>query len=97
MDACIPLLANEPSLLDSKEFSQLITDNKEAWKQTLQQAVADEIPIPCLQSAWSYFVGIKTEHSSANIIQAQRDYFGAHGFLRNDRESQDLQHGPWST
>ena len=97
MDACIPLLANEPSLLDSKEFSQLITDNKEAWKQTLQQAVAYEIPIPCLQSAWSYFVGIKTEHSSANIIQAQRDYFGAHGFLRNDRESEDLQHGPWST
>ena len=49
-----------------------------------------------MQSAWSYFIAIKTEKSSANIIQAQRDYFGAHGFHRIDQLSDDLLHGPWS-
>jgi 6-phosphogluconate dehydrogenase len=48
-----------------------------------------------MQSAWSYFTALKTKKSTANIIQAQRDYFGAHGFLRIDSESDKLQHGPW--
>ena len=50
-----------------------------------------------MQSAWTYFAALKTQNSSANIIQAQRDYFGAHGFLRTDNDRQDLVHGPWSS
>jgi 6-phosphogluconate dehydrogenase len=49
-----------------------------------------------MQGAWSYFTALKTEKSTANIIEAQRDYFGAHGFLRIDNKSNTLHHGPWS-
>ena len=38
----------------------------------------------------------KTKKSTANIIQAQRDYFGAHGFNRTDQENSELLHGPWN-
>jgi 6-phosphogluconate dehydrogenase len=49
-----------------------------------------------MQAAWSYFVAMKTKKSTANIIQAQRDYFGAHGFNRTDQENSELLHGPWN-
>ena len=97
MDDCIKLLQDNTMLLLSEDFKQLFTNGKENWKELLQQAVANEIPTPCMQSAWTYFAALKTQNSSANIIQAQRDYFGAHGFLRVDNESQGLEHGPWSS
>ena len=97
MDDCIKLLQDNTMLLLSEDFKQLFTNGKENWKELLQQAVANEIPTPCMQSAWTYFAALKTQNSSANIIQAQRDYFGAHGFLRVDNESQGLKHGPWSS
>ena len=97
MDDCIKLLQDNSMLLLSEGFKQLLTNGKENWKELLQQAVANEIPTPCMQSAWTYFAALKTQNSSANIIQAQRDYFGAHGFLRTDNDSQDLEHGPWSS
>jgi 6-phosphogluconate dehydrogenase len=97
MDDCIKLLQDNTMLLLSEDFKQLFTNGKENWKELLQQAVANEIPTPCMQSAWTYFAALKTQNSSANIIQAQRDYFGAHGFLRTDNDSQDLEHGPWSS
>jgi 6-phosphogluconate dehydrogenase len=41
-------------------------------------------------------MSITQKQSSANLIQAQRDYFGAHGFLRTDSNDKKLQHGPWA-
>ena len=96
MDTCITLFQKEHSLLQSDPFKVLLHGGKEDWKIILQQAVANEVSLITMQSAWSYFIAIKTEKSSANIIQAQRDYFGAHGFHRIDQLSDDLLHGPWS-
>ena len=96
MDTCITLFQKEHSLLQSDPFKVLLDGGKEEWKIILQQAVANEVSLITMQSAWSYFIAIKTEKSSANIIQAQRDYFGAHGFHRIDQLSDDLLHGPWS-
>lgn len=95
MEFCISLFESEKSLLLSNEFKTLLEKGKDPWKKTLKQAIESEIPILCMQSAWSYFTALKTNKSTANIIQAQRDYFGAHGFLRIDSESDKLQHGPW--
>lgn len=96
MELCASLFKNESSLLYSKEFKLLLMEGKAAWKNTLKSAIESEISIHCIQSAWSYFTALKTDKSSANIIQAQRDYFGAHGFLKVDSQSDVLQHGPWS-
>ncbi|MDA8948682.1 NADP-dependent phosphogluconate dehydrogenase [Flavobacteriaceae bacterium] len=97
IDLCINLLKDEKSLLLSTEFKILLEAGKDAWKKTLQQAIENETAVLCMQNSWSYFAALKTEKSAANIIQAQRDYFGAHGFHRIDNKEVGLQHGPWSS
>tara|TARA_Y100000389_G_scaffold41513_2_gene36219 strand:+ start:5058 stop:6458 length:1401 start_codon:yes stop_codon:yes gene_type:complete len=96
IEFCITLFENKKSLMLSDEFKKLLELGKDNWKETLKLAIESEIPILCMQGAWSYFTALKTEKSTANIIEAQRDYFGAHGFLRIDNKSNSLHHGPWS-
>ena len=96
IEFCITLFENKKSLMLSDEFKKLLELGKDNWKETLKLAIESEIPILCMQGAWSYFTALKTEKSTANIIEAQRDYFGAHGFLRIDNKSDALHHGPWS-
>ena len=54
------------------------------------------IPIPCMAAALTYFDGLRTERSSANLIQAQRDYFGAHTYERTDMERGQFFHTDWN-
>jgi 6-phosphogluconate dehydrogenase len=96
IEFCITLFETKKSLILSDEFKKLLELGKDNWKETLKLAIESEIPILCMQGAWSYFTALKTEKSTANIIEAQRDYFGAHGFLRIDNKSNTLHHGPWS-
>ena len=58
-------------------------------------AVEEGMPIIALGSALQFFDYFRRARSTANVIQAQRDYFGAHGFERTDREGTDF-HGPWA-
>jgi len=51
--------------------------------------------VPALSAALAYFDLARTARSTANLIQGQRDFFGAHGFQRTDRPGTGL-HGPWS-
>ena len=97
MYLCIKLFKKESSLLLTHSFESLLASGKKDWKELLQLAIKNETPIPCMQAAWTYFSSLKTAKSNANIIQAQRDYFGAHGFLRIDQSNEQLQHGPWAS
>ena len=96
MNFCISFFKNRSSLLLSNEFKALLKEGKESWKKILQQAIEYEVSVIGMQSAWSFFSLLKTYKSSANIIQAQRDYFGAHGVLIIDGKKEKLMHGPWS-
>ena len=53
------------------------------------------LPTPALAAALGHFDGFRRARGTADLIQAQRDYFGAHGFERIDREG--AHHGPWKT
>ena len=97
LEQCIAIFKEKNSLLLTNSFKKLLESGKSAWKKTLQQAIASEIAIPCMLSAWTALCGLKTRESSANIIQAQRDFFGAHGFERNDQTKERLYHGPWAS
>ena len=55
--------------------------------------MSNGIPVPALGSALSYFDMMRTVRSTANMIQAQRDFFGAHSFERIDKEG--AYNGPW--
>jgi len=81
--------ASEPDLVNllmSPLFGQAVEDRQDAMRAVVTYAVANGIPVPALASALAYFDGYRTARLPANLIQAQRDYFGAHTYRRLDRE-----------
>lgn len=78
-----PELAN---LLMDGSFQAVLEDYGQAWRDVVATAVTSGIPVPGFASAISYFDSLKTETLPTNLLQAQRDYFGAHTYQRIDRE-----------
>ncbi|HEX9005931.1 MAG TPA: NADP-dependent phosphogluconate dehydrogenase, partial [Bacteroidota bacterium] len=77
-----PDLAN---LLLDPYFAGILTSYQGAWRSVVASAVTDGIPVPAFSSALSYFDSYRAPVLPANLLQAQRDYFGAHTYKRNDR------------
>jgi len=73
------------NLLADPGFAQLLADNQAGWRRAVAAAALNGIPAPGLSSALAYFDGYRSARSSANMIQAQRDFFGAHTYERTDR------------
>jgi 6-phosphogluconate dehydrogenase len=59
-------------------------------------AISNGISIPAMTSSLSYFDGYRSESLPANLLQAQRDYFGAHTYERIDREKGNFFHTEWT-
>src|SRR5699024_5061420 len=78
--------ANLKNLLLDEYFKGIVNEYQSALRDVVKLAVDFGIAIPAFQSAISYFDSYRTEKLSANLIQAQRDYFGAHTFERVDRD-----------
>ena len=64
-------------------------------RRVVASAVTNGIPVPALTGALAWYDSIRTARGSTNLIQAQRDYFGKHGFKRIDKDG--VQHGPWNS
>ena len=77
-----PRLAN---LLLDPYFQQVVESAQQNWRRVVMTATELGVPIPACSSALSYFDSYRTERLPANLIQAQRDYFGAHTYERTDR------------
>lgn len=73
------------NLLLDQYFSDVIANYQEAWRNVISIAVTRGIPVPCFASALAYYDSYRTERLPANLLQAQRDYFGAHTFERVDK------------
>ena len=67
-----------------------------AWRRIVAEGALSGVALPAMSSALSYFDGLRTLHSAANMIQAQRDYFGAHTYERTDRERGHFFHTNWT-
>lgn len=78
-----PALKN---LLLDEYFSGVIANYQAAWRNVVSIAVTRGIPVPAFASALAYYDSYRTERLPANLLQAQRDYFGAHTFERIDRK-----------
>ncbi|MFD0869793.1 6-phosphogluconate dehydrogenase [Chlamydia abortus] len=72
-------------LLDSY-FKEIVESYQDSWRKVVAAAVSRGIPVPSFASALSYYDSYRTERLPANLLQAQRDYFGAHTFQRVDKE-----------
>jgi 6-phosphogluconate dehydrogenase len=81
------------SLLLDKHFSQVLCEAHPGWSHVTALAQAAGVPVPGLSSALSYFDMCRTSYTSANLIQAQRDFFGAHTYQRRDKEG--IFHTEW--
>ncbi|WP_373237861.1 NADP-dependent phosphogluconate dehydrogenase [Cohaesibacter celericrescens] len=85
-----PDLAN---LMCAPVFAQKLADCQKDWRSCLHLAIKQGVPIPALSSAVAYYDGYRSARLSANLLQGQRDFFGAHTYERIDREG--LFHTQW--
>jgi 6-phosphogluconate dehydrogenase len=86
-------LDEEVNLLLVPEFVQTMKETEGALRRVLARCTAAGLPMPALGSALSYFDLYRQGRGTANLIQGQRDFFGAHGFERIDQPGH--HHGPW--
>ncbi len=82
------------NLLMAPKFIGMMSEAQAPLRSVVAQTANAGLPMPALFSALSYFDSYRQGRGTANLIQAQRDYFGAHGFERFDKSGP--QHGPWA-
>jgi 6-phosphogluconate dehydrogenase len=82
-------------LLDSF-FEEAVRRAQAAWRRVVATAVTLGIPMPAIGSALAYYDGYRTERLPANLLQAQRDYFGAHTYERLDKPRGQFFHTNWT-
>ena len=85
-----PQLVN---LMLDEAFKSVILERLDDWRKVVQIAVGLGIPVPAMSGALSYYDAYRSERLPANLIQAQRDYFGAHTYRRVDKEG--VFHTQW--
>jgi 6-phosphogluconate dehydrogenase len=84
-----------PNLLLDPYFKGELAGLEGGWRRTVSEAVKMGAPVPALSGALCWFDGWRSERLPANLLQAQRDYFGAHGYERADRPRGELYHTEW--
>lgn len=84
-----------PNLLVEPRFVAMMQEAHPALRRVVARAAEAGIPVPALSSALGYFDAYRHGRGTANLVQAQRDFFGAHGFERIDAPG--AHHGPWGS
>lgn len=88
-----PALEN---LLLAPYFTQQVLSAQNGWRRVIAMAVGAGIPTPAMSSALTFFDGYRHERLPANLLQAQRDYFGAHTYQRVDKPRGEYFHTNWT-
>ncbi|MBN1699194.1 MAG: decarboxylating NADP(+)-dependent phosphogluconate dehydrogenase [Spirochaetales bacterium] len=84
------------NILCADYFRLIIDDSQASWRRVIAAAVEAGIPVPALSSALAFYDGYRSDRLPANLIQALRDYFGAHTYRRIDRKPEDFFHTDWT-
>ncbi len=77
-------------------FRDALAAASPGWRRVVAVATAHGVPVPALSSALAYYDGLRSAHLPANLIQAQRDYFGAHTYRRLDDPEGEAVHTHWT-
>jgi 6-phosphogluconate dehydrogenase len=88
-----PELAN---LLLDPYFRKVVAKAQSAWRNVIRTAVKLGIPVPAMGTALNYYDSYRCERLPANLLQAQRDYFGAHTYERTDKPRGEFFHTDWT-
>jgi 6-phosphogluconate dehydrogenase len=84
------------NLLLDEYFRAEVDTAQSGWRRVIATAVAAGIPVPAMSSALSFYDGYRQERLPANLLQAQRDYFGAHTYERVDKPRGEFFHTNWT-
>ena len=84
------------NLLLDDYFTNTVVNAQDGWRRVAMSAISNGVPAPCLTAALNYFDGYRTERLPANLLQAQRDYFGAHTYERTDKPRGEFFHTNWT-
>jgi 6-phosphogluconate dehydrogenase len=84
------------NLLVDDFFQAAIKEAQDGWRRTIAHAATAGIPTPAMSSALAFFDGYRRDRLPANLVQAQRDYFGAHTYERVDRPRGEFFHTNWT-
>jgi 6-phosphogluconate dehydrogenase len=87
---------NLQNLLLDQFFTQKIEESQAGWRRVIAGAATNGIPVPCLSAGLNYYDGYRCERLPANLLQAQRDYFGAHTYERIDKPRGEFFHTNWT-
>ena len=84
------------NLLLDDFFSKLLNDYQASWRRAIVHAIEAGVPTPAFSTALSFFDGYRTGRLPANLLQAQRDFFGAHTYERVDKPRGEFFHTNWT-
>ncbi len=84
------------NLLLDPFFKAVMDDSQAAWRRVAVAAIQTGVPMPCITAALSYFDGYRNGRLPQNLLQAQRDYFGAHTYERVDKPRGEFFHTNWT-
>jgi len=77
--------------------AEMIAGRNDAWRRTVSLAIQGGVGTPAFSASLAYYDSYRRERLPANLIQAQRDFFGAHTYERVDKPGQGPFHTEWST
>jgi len=84
------------NLLLDPFFKNAVESAQPAWRRVVKTAIDLGVPVPAIGSALAYYDGYRNERLPANLLQAQRDYFGAHTYERVDKPRGEFFHTNWT-
>jgi 6-phosphogluconate dehydrogenase len=84
------------NLLLDPFFKSAVEKAQDAWRHVVAAAVNIGVPMPAMSSALAYYDGYRAQCLPANLLQAQRDYFGAHTYERLDKPRGEFFHTNWT-
>ncbi len=84
------------NLLLDPYFKEKVLSEQQAWRRVVAAATLNGVPVPAFATALAYFDGYRSERLPANLLQAQRDYFGAHTYERVDKPRGMYFHTNWT-
>jgi len=84
-----------PNLLVDPEISAQVDEMQGTWRRVVSRAIEAGIPVPGMAASLAYFDSLRSADLPQNMVQAQRDAFGAHTYLRVDDPDGTPRHSPW--
>jgi 6-phosphogluconate dehydrogenase len=93
---CISYFEDQNELLTNNSILTILNESEKIIQKVILDGMANRTPLDSFWSAYNYWIAMTTAISPANLIQAQRDYFGSHTYQRNDNDSGDFIHSNWN-